>query len=544
MSCQLLLVDDEPNVPKSIRRALRSQQYAIHIASSGMEALELLEKQPIDVVVSDHRMPGMTGAELLREVSAKYPSIVNVMLSGQADMNAVIDAVNEGNIYKFLHKPWSNDALRSTVAEAAGIAESRKEKDASAVMSQHQFCESVPTEAYAAKASLVLLEIRNSSELRTLKNFEVVHAEFFAELAQYCQTLFGKPFIPMQSLEGNLLACVHPQFNPQIAETFFLDLAKSLPSFVQLRPVLAMGYSSISDDISSAFSQALSALTASASGEATQFSEKIGKRIHLRQSLEAEMRSALPNNEFYLDFQPQVSCKDGTIRGLESLCRWEHPTKGKISPEIFIDLAEQTGFINQLGLWVIEHGCHSLATLQSIGINNVRLSVNVSPRQFSQRTWVDAVLKFLESRNMSAEFLELEITESSMMSNANHTLKVVSELRERGVRIAMDDFGTGHSSLGQINQLPIDVLKLDRSLVIDVEHNEKSRKLLRNLLSMAQDLGFETIVEGVETEAQAIFCREYGCDLIQGYFYYKPMKIDKVVEIYGEELLTTRHSQL
>ncbi len=535
MSCQLLLVDDEPNVPKSIRRALRSQQYAIHIASSGTEALELLENQPIDVVVSDHRMPGMTGAELLREVSTRYPSIVNVMLSGQADMDAVIDAVNDGNIYKFLHKPWSNDALRSTVAEAAALPAGRRNSNTSSVMSQQRFCESIRFEVPTEKYSLVLLEIRNSSELRTLEHFDAAHTEFLDELGHYCQQHLGEPLLPMQRLEGNLLACVHRQFTPPVAEAFFLNLADSLPSFTRLQPVIAMGYASFLDDINTCFNQALSALTASAPGQATQFSDKIGKRIHLRHSLETEMRDALPNGEFYLDFQPQVSSLDGSIRGLESLCRWEHPSKGKISPEIFIDLAEQNGFINELGLWVIQQGCYSLATLQSIGIDNLRLSVNVSPRQFSQRGWVDAVLEFLESRHVAAKFLELEITESSIMSNANHALEVMSELRECGVRIAMDDFGTGHSSLGQINQLPIDVLKLDRSLIIDVEHNEKSRKLLKNLLSLAHDLGLETIAEGVETQAQADLCRQFGCDLIQGYFYYRPMKIDKVVELYGQE---------
>lgn len=245
------------------------------------------------------------------------------------------------------------------------------------------------------------------------------------------------------------------------------------------------------------------------------------------------MRLALPRNEFFLELQPQVSSLDHSIRGIESLCRWLHPSKGKISPEIFIDLAEQTGFINRLGRWVVEQGCATLNELNKLGIRDIRLSVNVSPRQFSQRAWVDSVLSFLDTQEIGADQLELEITESSVMENAEHALKIISELSERGVRIAMDDFGTGHSSLGQINKLPIDVLKLDRSLIIDVESNQRSRSLLRNLLSLAHDLGFETIAEGVETAGQADLCRQYGCDLIQGYYFYKPMTIDKIKELYA-----------
>ena len=537
MSCQLLLVDDEPNVPKSIRRALRQEGYQFHIANSGAQALDLLKNQSIDVILSDHRMPGMTGSELLTQVTQLYPDIVNVMLSGQADMSAVIDAVNDGNIYKFLHKPWSNDALRSTVAEAADIAKQRQLSGKADIQSEHQFCLSIPAELHKDPMYLVLLEIRNASELRTQSDFEQVQAALISILEKCCDANLGKALVPLQLLEGNLFAGVHPQFDAAETEALFLELGQQLTTFEHLRPTLAIGYAGLSNNTDKSFKDALNALTASLPGQATKFSESIGKRIHLRQSLESDMRLALPRNEFFLELQPQVACRDNTIRGVESLCRWIHPTQGKISPEVFIDLAEQTGFINRLGLWVVQQGCDTLKMLRDQGIRDVRLSVNVSPRQFSQRTWVSSVLAFLESQEINPHDLELEITESSIMENASHALKIISELRERGVRIAMDDFGTGHSSLGQINQLPIDVLKLDRSLIVDVETNERSRSLLKNMLSLAHDLGMETIAEGVETAAQVELCTQYGCDLIQGYFFYKPMAIEAFTEIYPQTRL-------
>ena len=161
----------------------------------------------------------------------------------------------------------------------------------------------------------------------------------------------------------------------------------------------------------------------------------------------------------------------------------------------------------------------------------MRLSVNVSPKQFGQREWVDAVIDFVGKQAFSSKYLELEITESSVMTNGSHALETIAELRRCGIRIAMDDFGTGHSSLGQINQLPIDVLKLDRSLIMNIEHSSKSEALLRNILSLAKDLGLETIAEGVETAAQAEICRQYGCDLIQGYYYHKPMHFSELMAL-------------
>ncbi|MFK8019968.1 MAG: EAL domain-containing protein [Pseudomonadales bacterium] len=532
MSHSLLLVDDEPNVPKSIKRALRSQNYSIHIAHSGAQALELLESQPVDVIVSDHRMPGMSGSELLTTVSEKYPSIVSIMLSGQADMNAVIDAVNDGNIYKFLHKPWSNEALRSTVADAFEVSESRSESETSSVLTQQQFCTQISAEHLNCNSALMVLEVRNANELRSEIDSDHYRDSITDRIEAHCCATFGEPTVALQELEGNLFAAVFKELNGESTERFFLALANEFDLNAHTVPAIAIGYSALGSDATTNFNEALSALTATKSaGLATKYSNQIGKNLHLRKSLEEDMRLGLERGEFYLELQPQVACLDGKIRGAESLCRWEHPNKGKISPEMFIDLAEHTGFINQLGLWIIEQGCKSLTSLQENGQEDVRLSINVSPRQFSQRGWVDAVLDFLERNSIDAKFLELEITESSIMSDTGHALEVISELRSKGVRIAMDDFGTGHSSLGQINQLPIDVLKIDRSLIIGIEDCSKRSTLLRNLLSLAKDLGLETIAEGVETRGQAEMCTQFGCDLIQGYYYYKPMRIEQFIQL-------------
>ena len=532
MSHSLLLVDDEPNVPKSIKRALRSQNYSIHIAHSGAQALELLENQPVDVIVSDHRMPGMSGAELLTAVSEKYPSIVSVMLSGQADMNAVIDAVNDGNIYKFLHKPWSNDALRSTVADAFEVSESRSGPETPSSLTQQNFCAQITSEHLDRNATLMVLEVRNANELRSGIDNEDYRRSIADKIEAHCRATFGVPLVGLQELEGNLLAAVFKDLNGDCAERFFLTLTNEFGLHSSAMPAIAIGYATLCSDATIGFNEALSALTATQSaGLATRYSNQIGKNLHLRKSLEEDMRLGLERREFYLELQPQVACLNGKVRGAESLCRWEHPNKGKISPEMFIDLAEHTGFINQLGLWIIEEGCKSLASLQSSGQKDVRLSINVSPRQFSQRAWVDAVLDFLDHNSVDAKLLELEITESSIMSDTGHALAVISELRGKGVRIAMDDFGTGHSSLGQINQLPIDVLKLDRSLIVGIEDCTKRSTLLRNLLSLAKDLGLETIAEGVETAGQAEMCSQFGCDLIQGYYYYKPMRIEQFIQL-------------
>ncbi len=525
-NCKILLVDDEPNILRSVRRVLRTGPYQIYSAESAAAALDILEQQPVDIVISDHRMPGMTGSQLFARIRNQFPSVVGIMLSGQADMDSVIEAVNEGNIYKFLHKPWSNDGLRQVVEEAHALSVKRLHQP-SGVLTLEQLCEQLDVAELRSESVILMLELRNANELRGRSDHTECRAQLKELLQQSSVASFMGLSFPVSELEGDLFALVCNDLGDAQLEKFLRELSlHTLGKSNPFSPVYGVGYAPVHKELTIVKScrNALKALTASVTnGNAIRYSEDIRNNLHQRQSLEHDMRRGLDNGEFFLMLQPQVRCSDRQVVGAEALCRWVHGNRGMVSPQVFIDLAEENGFINQLGFWIIEKGCQILSNLVTQGSYPGKLSINVSPRQFGQRAWVDFLLTFLAEGSIPASQLELEITESSIMLDAEHSKVVLQELRDAGIRIAMDDFGTGHSSLGQISDLQVDVLKFDRSLITNIEQDEKSRRLLRNLVLMANDLGLETIAEGVETPGQAQMCTDFGCSLIQGYAYFKPM---------------------
>jgi diguanylate cyclase (GGDEF)-like protein/PAS domain S-box-containing protein len=242
-----------------------------------------------------------------------------------------------------------------------------------------------------------------------------------------------------------------------------------------------------------------------------------------RFELEAELRLAIERGDLRLAYQPAVDVATREIDGVEALVRWDHPVRGPIPPLAFIDVAEQSGLIDDLGRWVLREACRQGAAWRAAGVTpaGFSLSVNVSARQLSSAV-VDDVEAILAETGFPADELVLEVTESSVMHDTTRAIKVLQALRSRGIRIAVDDFGTGYSSLGSLRSLPIDVLKIDRSFVVGVESPAEA-PLTETLLRLGRVLGLKTIAEGVETEAQAQALVAMGCRFAQGYLFARPL---------------------
>jgi predicted signal transduction protein with EAL and GGDEF domain len=241
-----------------------------------------------------------------------------------------------------------------------------------------------------------------------------------------------------------------------------------------------------------------------------------------RLALEASMRSALENNEFVLFYQPKVPVQGQQRIEFEALMRWKHPEKGMISPALFIPMAEDTGYIQQLGDWALETACLQLDIWNSKGYRNVSISVNLSPMQLNFGNPLQTLERCLHQFAIDPAQLELEITESSLMQNESHAIDILCKLKDLGVRIALDDFGTGYSSLAYLRRFPIDTLKIDRSFIRDLEQDPESVLVLESIIGLAQNLKLEIVAEGIETERQRDMLQERGCDFIQGFYYAKP----------------------
>jgi diguanylate cyclase (GGDEF)-like protein len=243
--------------------------------------------------------------------------------------------------------------------------------------------------------------------------------------------------------------------------------------------------------------------------------------------LEADLRGALERGEFELAYQLQVAVPGHVYTGAEALIRWNHPTRGRVSPVDFIPLAEETGLIVAIGRWVLLQACRDAAAWPS----SMRVSVNASPLQFKSRTLVQDVFDALRDTGLAADRLVLEITETVLMHDTAHSLSLLNTLRERGVRIAMDDFGTGYSSLGYLRRFPFDKIKIDRSFVRDIENSPDAQAIVRAVTGLGRSLGMATIVEGVETAAQlAAVCAE-GCDEVQGFLFSVPSPVEQILPL-------------
>ena len=251
-----------------------------------------------------------------------------------------------------------------------------------------------------------------------------------------------------------------------------------------------------------------------------------------RLQLEAAMRSALENREFELFYQPKVPVQGQQRVEFEALMRWRHPEKGMISPGLFIPLAEETGYIKQLGDWALESACLQLEQWNLAGIPHAVVSVNLSPVQLNYGNPLLTIDRCLQRMNIQPDQLELEITESGLMQNEANAIEILHQLKERGVRIALDDFGTGYSSLAYLRRFPIDTLKIDRTFIKDLEQDEESILMLESIIGLAQNLKLEIVAEGIETESQLNILKNLGCHLVQGFYFARPTIADTAMQFF------------
>jgi EAL domain-containing protein (putative c-di-GMP-specific phosphodiesterase class I) len=244
------------------------------------------------------------------------------------------------------------------------------------------------------------------------------------------------------------------------------------------------------------------------------------------------MRNALKNDEFFLDYQPKITIASGKITGMEALVRWHHPRDGALLPKDFIPLAEETSLILKIDAWVLRSACHDAARWRKSGFPDLKLAVNLSALQFrDEEQLIILVEDTLKESGFPAENLELEITESMMVNDMEQAASILNRLRNLGITIFIDDFGTGYSSLAMLKQLPIQALKIDRSFVNSLEQEPKNKTFIAAIISMAEQLGLQVVVEGVESPMQLRILKDQGGTEVQGFFFSPPLGSEAFLEL-------------
>ena len=580
MDRTLLLVDDEEHVIAALERLLRYDGYRILRANSARQGLEMLASHEVGVVISDQRMPEMSGVEFLTRVKELYPESIRIVLSGTADFDSVKEAINQGAIYKFFSKPWDNEVLRVDVMEAFWRQELAHEKEhllqeiqaandqlaqvnlelAAAMESKDRQIERVAHyDALTGLPNRILFLDRLEQELARAHRDNHMVAVLSLDLDRFKQIndSYGHPVgdqllqAVAARLSGQVRACdtvartAGDEFGLVLTDLKAAHDAaevaqKLLDSFVH-NPISA-GDSEIFVTLSMGISiyplDGLNTATMLKNAEAAQhqakdegrnnfqfYAEHMNATAWQRLNLETELRRAIEREEFTLHYQPKVDMDSARIVGMEALLRWQSPDRGLVMPGEIIPLLEETGLILPVGEWVLRAACRQARAWQTAGLSNIHIAVNLSTLQFRQPDFAGLVLGILNENGLDPALgeIELELTESLLMSNADGAIDTLNKLHESGIRFSIDDFGTGYSSLSYLKRFPISSLKIDRSFVHDLSSDRDDEAIVAAIIALGHSLGLGIIAEGVETVGQLAQLRKMGCNEMQGYLFSRPV---------------------
>lgn len=256
------------------------------------------------------------------------------------------------------------------------------------------------------------------------------------------------------------------------------------------------------------------------------FNESMRSRLTAQIQLERDLRTALEDEQFEVWYQPKINIRTRKVIGAEALVRWKHPTKGFISPELFVPVAEEAGLIIELGEWILRTACQQTQDLQEMGYEGIGVAVNISAVQFTDGNLLPMVNGAIQDSSLNPQLLELEITESAVMHDPEDVIKSLHELSQFGMRLAIDDFGTGYSSLAYLKRFPVDTLKIDRAFITDVSSDNDDVAIVEAVLGLGKHFNMKVVAEGVEDEDQLQFLKTQGCDIAQGYYISRPMGFD------------------
>lgn len=544
----ILLVDDEINVLKALKRLFSESNYTVLTALSAKDGLQLLAQHPVQIIITDQRMPNMTGSEFLKKAKELFPDTVRMILSGYADFDAIKDAINEGAIYKFINKPWDDEQLVQYVNEAFQLWKGHKiAQEQEALVHMDNLTHLQDRFSFNEALYLAITKARKENV-----GFAVIYIDIdrFSNVNNLLGQAEGDKALKLVAERlnnfSNRSAAISRLGNDEFAllitdKQLFKEIDKLL---VELMRDLKGPMKINATDLYFTYSIGVSCypqdgdnpnLLMKKANHAVQYCIELGgDNYHIYQQkldkvpvnqliLEADLHKALIKNEFILHYQPIFDPTVNKIKSVEALLRWQHPTLGLIYPGKFLSLCETTGLIVPIGEWILRQVCYQIKKWYEMGFNTLCVAVNLSTRQFNHPGLLDIIIELLEETKIPPSALELEITESLIMQNVETNIPLLKSLRALGVQLALDDFGTGYSSLSYLKNFPFNILKVDKSFIDDVTSAEGSAAIVNAIIEMGKKLGLTIIAEGVENQEQLNFLKLHKCDLIQGYYYSKPI---------------------
>jgi diguanylate cyclase (GGDEF)-like protein len=570
---RVLLIDDDDQIRRLLLEIL-CWDFECSQASSAEEALAKLNDSQFELIISDINMGGMSGLVLVPQILKQNPDAVVVMISGEQTIETAIEALRAG-AFDYIMKPLDVRHVEAAAKRALNhsrlLKEKQRYKEQLEDLLRERTAQVNRLAYYDTRTGLpnrVLFEDRLTQSLAVAQASGKPVGVLFLALDQFKKvndTLgHDRGDLLLKFVADRLKGCVNERDTvARFGGEEFALLLNQISGTEQIEKTI----STIADVLRSSFNIDGHEVFVTASVGASLFpddgrdSQTLVKNagaalyrakisggnnhkfytadMHAqaskRFSLETSLRRALEKEEFVVHYQPRVAVDTLRITGMEALVRWQHPQLGLVSPAEFISLAEDTGLIVPIGEWVLETACRQNKRWQDQGFPAVRMAVNICARQFQQANVAQVILRTLDRADLDPCHLELELTESSIMNNAEFAIDVLTRLKQMGVRISVDDFGTGFSSLSYLKRLPIDALKIDQSFVRDATTDSYDAALVMAVVTLGHNLRLKVVAEGVETEEQLRFLQLLRCDEIQGYLFSRPLPTEELTSVLEQE---------
>ncbi len=546
---KILLVEDNPGDARLVKEMLSDSIYCsfdFNHSENICSAINLLDIKSIDVLLLDLSLPDSIELNGMKSIVTLYPDLPIVVFTGIDDEKMAFDAVQMG-AQDYLVKGQGGTTM---LIRALRYAIERKRTEQKLLyLSQYDALTNLPnrvlffdrlnqsikfTSRSMKKGALMILDLDYFKDINdTLGHLAGDH--LLIELATRLKSCI-RDVDTVSRLGGDEFTIILNEINNKndaklVAKKINAAIKKPL-HIAEQEVIISTSIGIVmfhQDDKLSAETiikhadMAMYCAKEKCRGSYAFYEDKMDSRVTQRTSMISELRFGLERNEFELFYQPQINLSTGLLIGVEALLRWQHPKKGLMPPSSFVPLLEETGLIVPVGDWVLSEACKQNHLWQVENAIELRMAVNLSTRQFHQKKLANRIKQILADSHLLSKYLQIEVTESTLMTHCNENIMILSSLRDQGIHLSIDDFGTGFSSLSYLRLFPFQTLKIDRSFVKEIATQSNVEKIMTAVFTLAHSLDMKVVAEGVEFESQLPFLMQNGCDEVQGYFFGKPM---------------------
>ncbi|MBQ3853672.1 MAG: EAL domain-containing protein [Anaerovibrio sp.] len=555
---RVMLIVDDVEINRAILSQFFQNEYEILEASDGQEALDILESRKVDILLLDLMMPVMDGMELLGVLhkNPRFSHVPVIVTTSQDVVRSEVQALENGAA-DYITKPYNPIVVKLRVRNVMARQENewrkvRQQAQAEKISAMQSIIETdrltglynhqtmlektakLVQENRSVKYCIVYLDINCFKVINELFNMETGDM-ILKTAAAYFKTVAGKRGLAARLSADKFAICL-PEDSLDM-ELIIQGLDAVMRSLAVYRSIMFYAGVFLVDNVYLSVNKmldrahmAMNTVKGNYNKRFAYYDEQLRTSLMEEQMLVRDMEGAMDNNNFCIYLQPIYDTIKNKIVSAETLIRWHHPQKGLMSPGKFIQVFEKNGFVTRLDRFAWGAACRFLSRQRDNGLSVVPISVNVSRINMYDQSFVDYMQSLLAKYDLEPWMLRVEITESAYMDNPSQLIRVLKKLRNGGFTVLMDDFGSGYSSLNILKDLTVDVLKLDMKFIQDVETSNRAVVIMKSVAKMAKDLGIDVVVEGVETEKQVNFLQSIGCNVVQGYYYAKPMSTDECLE--------------